>query len=275
MNTKAIDKLNRDIKYVNKDFSEYRNSLINYAKTYFPDSYSDFNESSPGMMFIEMASYVGDVLSYYADVQLQESLLYTVQERKNLYNLGQSLGYKANTVTPALVDLEVFQVIPAIGQGDSTRPDYRYALVVESNMQVVSSEPPVAFFYTLDSIDFAYSSSIDPTTVSVYEVSNTGQVEKYLLKKSVRAISGDIQTSTFIFNEPKLYDKIALESRTATAIIDIVDSDGNRWYEVPYLAQDIVPMSVMNTNTTTPVLARYRDSAPYILHWKQTTEICY
>ena len=65
----------RDIKYLNKDFSKFRENLIEYAKTYFPKTYSDFNESSPGMMFIEMASYVGDVLSYYTDDTLKESLM--------------------------------------------------------------------------------------------------------------------------------------------------------------------------------------------------------
>ena len=65
----------RDIKYLNKDFSSFRENLIDYAKTYFPQTYSDFNESSPGMMFIEMASYVGDVLSYYVDDSLKESMM--------------------------------------------------------------------------------------------------------------------------------------------------------------------------------------------------------
>lgn len=267
---KWLDKINREVKYVNKDFAEYRESLIHYAQNYFPNTYSDFNESSPGMMFMEMAAYVGDVLSYYADVQLQESLLFTVQEFKNLNNIAQGLGYKSKTVTPALVDLEVFQEIPSIGEGDATRPDFRYALVLEPNMVVTSQGGTVAQFYTLDTVDFAYSSSVDPTEVTVYEVADTGQVEKYLLKKTVRAVSGEIRTANYTFSQPKPYDKIAILQNNVTGIIDIVDSDGNYWYEVPYLAQDIVPISVQNTRTNIPSLAGYRDSAPYILHWKQT-----
>ena len=58
------------------------------AKTYFPTSYSDFNESSPGMMFIEMASYIGDVLSYYTDDTLKESLI-TSEDRENVIALSR------------------------------------------------------------------------------------------------------------------------------------------------------------------------------------------
>ena len=65
----------RDIKYINKDFGALKQSLIDYSRTYFPTSYNDFSPSSPGMMFMEMAAYVGDVLSFYLDNQLQETFL--------------------------------------------------------------------------------------------------------------------------------------------------------------------------------------------------------
>ena len=73
----------RDIKYVNKTFSDFRQQLIDYAKNYFPDTYNDFSPTSPGMMFMEMAAYVGDVLSFYQDIQLQETLLQYAQEPGN------------------------------------------------------------------------------------------------------------------------------------------------------------------------------------------------
>ena len=42
----------RDIKYINREFSDFRSQLIEFAKQYFPDSYNDFTEASPGMMFM-------------------------------------------------------------------------------------------------------------------------------------------------------------------------------------------------------------------------------
>ena len=189
----ASNNYKREVKYINKDFAEYRKALINYAKNYFPNTYTDFNESSPGMMFIEMASYVGDVLSFYSDVQLQESMLYTVDERINLYNLAQGHGYKAKSVVPSNVELEIFQLVPSIGEGEQTKPDYRYALVVEQNMVVKTSDN--IRFRTLDSVDFRFSSSYDPTETSVYSVADDGAIEYYLLKKKVKAVSGEILTA--------------------------------------------------------------------------------
>lgn len=260
----------REIKYLNKDFAAFRQDLINYAKNYFPNTVNDFNESSPSTMFIEMASFVGDVLSFYSDVQLQESFLTTAEERINLYNLAQSHGYKAKTVVPASVELDIFQLIPSIGSGDQTRPDFKYALVVEENMVVQTDETSPVFFRTIDPVDFRFSSSYDPTTVSVYSVTNDGEVEYYLLKKKVKAVSGVIQTATFDFTEPKPYDKIVIDNTRVTEIIDIYDSDSNRWYEVPFMAQDLIPVSIINTPYNDTRLSLYRDSVPYILSYHAT-----
>jgi hypothetical protein len=262
-----LGEFNREVKYVNKDFAEFRKALINYAKNYFPNTYNDFNESSPGMMFIEMASYIGDVLSFYTDVQLQESMLYTVDERINLYNLAQSLGYKPRTIVPASVDLEIYQLVPSIGEGSNTKPDFRYALLVEDKMECQTADG--VRFYTVDSVDFRYSSSFDPTDISVYSVTDDGAIEYYLLKKKVKAVSGEIRTREYAFGDPKKYDKIVLPDDNVTGIVDIVDSDGNKWYEVQYLAQDMVPVSIRNVPYNNPEYSQYRSSVPYILCYRQ------
>ena len=76
--------------FLNKDFTGLRGDLIEFAKTYFPASYSDFNETSPGMMFIEMAAYVGDVLSFYIDEQFRESLLAYAEEKKTIFDIEKN-----------------------------------------------------------------------------------------------------------------------------------------------------------------------------------------
>jgi len=203
------DKIKRDIKYTSKDFGDLRNSLINHTKNYFPNTYSDFNETSPGMHMIEMAAYVGDVLNFYADVQLQESFLYTVQERKNLYNLSQGLGYKPKTLVPAQVDFDIMQLIPSTGTGTNTKPNWDYALEIEPEM-IVSNEDGVSF-RTIDAVNFRFSSSYDKTDVSVYSVLEDGSIEYYLLKKCVKGVEGELFTETYDFTDAKKYDKIVLQ----------------------------------------------------------------
>ena len=139
----------KEIKYLNKDFSSFRNSLMDFAKIYFPNTYNDFNESSPGMMFIEMASYVGDVLSYYIDSQFKEMLLGYAEERKNVISLAQSFGYKPKTSVGASTDIDVFCIVPSIGSGDDWKPDLRYGITIQDGMLVSPKDIPTVKFCVL------------------------------------------------------------------------------------------------------------------------------
>ena len=122
----------KDVKYLSKDYNGFKNQLIEFTQTYFPDNFNDFSEGNPGMMFLEMASYVGDVLSYYTDTQLRESFLLLAQEKENLYNLSYALGYRPKVTSAASVDLELFQLIPSIN-GNDYEPDYDFALTINQN----------------------------------------------------------------------------------------------------------------------------------------------
>jgi hypothetical protein len=266
--SKRSNLISKDVKYVNKDFGEFRQSLIDFSRNYFPDTYNDFNEASPGMMFIELASYVGDVLSFYTDIQLRESLLSTVQEKINLYNIANSLGFKPSLITGASVDLDIYQIVPSTGNGPNNKPDFKYALSIDSNLVATSGENVT--FRTIEAVDFRYSSSLDPTEISVYSIDNTGEVENYLFRKKVKAVSGTIISRQFTFASPKPYDKITLPETNVLEILSIIDSDGNRWYEVPYLAQDTIPIPVQNLPHNDQNLSQYRDSAPYLLTYLQT-----
>lgn len=270
MATNVGNDYKRQVKYINRDFAQNRQALVSFLKSYFPNQLGDFSESSPQMALLEAVSYLGDVNSFYTDVQLGESLLYHAEERINLLNLAQSLGYKPRTTVPASVELDVFQLVPSIGSGNNTKPDFRYALYIEGNMQVSTTDTDAIFFYTKDAVDFRFSSSYDPTTVTAYSVLRTGEVEYYLLKKKVKAVSGEIQTRTYSFTDPKQYDKIVIPETNITEILSVVDSDNNIWYETQYLAQDTIPISIRNVPYNDQVLSQYRDSAPYILAYKQT-----
>ena len=138
-----------DIKYFDKDFSTLKSDLINYARTYFKNNYMDFSPSAPGNMFIEMAAYVGDVLSFYTDTQLQETLLLYAQERKNIIALAYALGYRPKVTSTATVTLDIFQLIPSDG-APNFDPDWRYTLRVDKNATVKSISNPDITFLSLN-----------------------------------------------------------------------------------------------------------------------------
>jgi hypothetical protein len=271
------DLVKKEVKYLNKDFAQFRRNLINFAKNYFPQTYNDFNETSPGMMFIEMAAYIGDVLSYYTDTTLRESLVSEANEKANLYLLSQLYGYKPKRTAPANVMMDIYQLVPSRAKsvggnlgGDNNTPDYRYALSVKPGAQI--STETGEKFRSLQPVEFGVSSSFDPTDVSVYETDAAGNVTYYLLKKQVPAVSGLIKTKEFIFEDPKPYDKIVLpeDDINVIDIIDIYDTDGNRWHEVDYLAQDTIYEDIQNISYNDPDLSNYKSTVPYILKLKRT-----
>ena len=267
---RQLNNYKRATNYINKDFSSFRTAMINYLKNYFPNQYSDFNESSPGMGIIEAIASVADSLAFYGDVNLQESFLSLVDERINLYNLAQSMGYKAKTVVPASVELEIFQLIPSVGEGSSTKPDWRYGLYIKENMVCSTTDTDAIFFRTVDAVDFRFSSSYDPTTTTVYSVTDDGSIEYYLAKKKVKAVSGEIKSKTFQFSDPKIYDKIVITEDNVTEVVKVTDSDNNIWYEVSHMAQDLVPISVRNVPYNDSTLSKYQSSVPYVLSYRQT-----
>ena len=247
------------VNYLNKDFDDFRDNLIEFARQYFPNTYNDFNEASPGMMFIEMAAYVGDVLSYYIDSQFRETLLAYAEEKRNVYTIAQSFGYKPKTSTPSNVVLDVFQTIPAL----NGQPDYRYALNVKAGA-TIKSQTTGKTFRTIEDANFKFNSVSEPRVTTIFE-SNGGTPTKYLLKKQVRAESGEIATEFFTFGSAQKYSQIRLANTDVIHIISCVDDDGNNWYEVDSLARDTIFTDVENNSTNDPTSVTNKEVSPYLL----------
>ena len=149
-NKKSVSK---EIRYLGRDFTSIRQNLIEFAKSYFPSTYNDFNESSPGMMFIEMASYVGDVLSYYVDNQFRESLLHAAEEKKNIFKIAQSYGYKPKLSHPAIATCDFSVTVPAETDDNvNYRPNLSYAPILNADSILASSNNTE--FRLLDDINF-------------------------------------------------------------------------------------------------------------------------
>tara|TARA_R110002050_G_scaffold191019_3_gene325752 strand:+ start:649 stop:2523 length:1875 start_codon:yes stop_codon:yes gene_type:complete len=260
--------LNKDISYISKDFNDIRAQLINFSQTYFPNTYTDFSPSSPGMMFIEQASYVSDVLSFYLDNQIQETYLQYARQFDNLYDLAYMFSYKPKSTGLAYVDVDFYQQVPSKVSGVSIVPDYDYSIIVGENT-VVNTQNGNSFIID-NALDFSISSSSDPTEVSISQIS-AGEPTYYLLKKTRKAASGTIQTQEFTMGAFKQFPTIEISANNIGGIIDITDSDENRYYEVDYLGQDLIYDSIKNTNTNDPNNFQNGD-APYILRTKSTNK---
>ena len=258
----------KNIQYINRDFSEIRASLIDYARTYFPTTYNDFTPASPGMMFMEMAAYVGDVLSFYLDNQIQETYLQYARQTNNLYELAYMFGYKPNVTQVATTNIDFYQQVPSKLSGSTYVPDFDYSLFIPQNATIQSSLNANTSFLVEDPIDFSVSSSGDPTEVTVFSVVGSNP-QYFLLKKTRKAISSEINTTTFSFGAPQQFSTVTINDEQIVGILDITDTDGNEWYEVDYLAQETIYNSIKNTNPNDPNLSQYSGDTPYLLQLEQ------
>ena len=181
---------NKNVNYLGKDFDALKQNLIDFTKTYFPNQYSDFNDASPGMVFIEQAAALGDVLSFYQDVQLKESMLANATERKNVIALAQSMGYKPKITTPAVTTLTIYQLVPSIGTGINNIPDEK-----------------VYFVFA----DFELKENLENKGITIYNIKTTVKEIKRLTEEKQLNVShsnlNNAKNITLLFNWIKTFIK--------------------------------------------------------------------
>lgn len=239
----------RDIKYTGRDFTDLRSELIEYAKNYFPNTYNDFTPTSPGMMFIEMAAYVGDVLSFYQDMQLQETYLQYAKDPVNLFNLAYMMGYRPKVTTTAEATVEISQLVGAI----AGQPDWSQALQIGAGVQLSSTTSGQTKFYIDTPVDFTFSSSYDTTDITVESISGTSP-SQFRLTKTRKAYSGEVKTITQQITTAEKFKTITINDANIIGILSITDSNNNIWYEVPFLGQDTVFVDDDNTSSDSNVV---------------------
>ena len=251
----------KNLNYVGKDFSTLKQNLVDFTKTYFPDTYSDFNEASPGMVFIEQAAAIGDVLSFYQDTQLKESMLAYATERKNVVSLAQSMGYKPKITSPAVTTITVYQLVPSIGTGTNNKPDSSYYLKIKDGMEIVSTTNSNITFRTVDSVDFENPTDRD---IDVYERNtSTGEPTLYLITKKVKAISATQKETSVTLSDSTDYPSVTISDTNIIEISSLMEGS-NKYYEVPYLAQESIFVEKPNTESNSE-LSSYSSTVPYIL----------
>jgi hypothetical protein len=239
----------KNISYLNKGFTDFKTTLQQYAKTYFPTIYNDFSEATPGNLFIEMASYVGDVMSFYIDTQTQENFLLYSKEKENLYAQAYVMGYRPKASYASNTTVDIYQLVPSAISGGISYPDYTtYGLIIPINTTITSNSTGIKFL-TTQQIDFTDTGSTEITYIDT---------NYFLFKKSIPAISAEIVETTIVPTANQKFATITISDTNVLQILQITGSDGNTWYEVPYLAQSTIFQKIANPSYST-------DQVPYLL----------
>ena len=242
---------NLPIKYTSRDFESIRRDLENFAKRYYPDTYKDFNRASFGSLMLDTVAYVGDILSFYLDYQVNEGFLDSAVEYNNVRRLARQLGYRVPTSPAAYGKLSFYVEVPAAAFGLGPNPDLVPVLQANSTFSSTGG----GFYTLLEDVDFAEENN--QIVVGTAD-STTGNPLSYVIRATGTAVSGRGTTQSFTVGDFVRFRKLKLNIANVTNVISVVDSEGNTYYEVDNLSQNTIYKAIRNTTAT-------RSTVPNIL----------
>ena len=246
-------KKNKPVRYTSKEFQTIKDELVTYAKTYYPDTFKDFNEASFGSLMLDTVAYIGDMLSFYVDYQSNESFLDTAIETKNLLKIAKQFGYKNPSAFTATGKAAFYVQVPA--NSDGTPNNDLIPILKEGT--VIDSSAGASLILNSD-VDFSRSDA----EVVVAQTDVNGNPTSYAYKAYGEVISGIIETELATVGNYQKFLRLELEADNITEIVSVVDSEGNEYFEVPYLSHNVILQPIRNPNK------QNEEDAPYILREK-------
>ena len=240
-----MPKNNTIVRYTDRDFSTIKESLVNYAKRYYPDTYKDFNEAGFGSLMTDYVAYVGDILSFYMDYQANESFLDSAIEFDNVVRIAKTLGYNFTLNYASQGAASFYATLPA-QVSNQTQINTDYAPIIKKGTAIRSIDGD-SFILTED-VNFA-----DPDNqreVSIID-ETTGLVSYYAVRAVGKVMSGRQNLITVDVGDFERFAKVVIDDEFVTEILSVIDSDGNEYFEVDYLSQNVVYKEIINPNSAT------------------------
>ncbi|MFA5750412.1 MAG: hypothetical protein WC895_04275, partial [Candidatus Shapirobacteria bacterium] len=237
----------KSIKYLNKDFQSLKRDLIQFSQAHHSGVFQDFNESSPGMAILELQAYIGDVLAYYQDTQFEELKQESARQIQNVVSFSKQIGYRPSGKRAARGIETFFVEVPATTANGKRIPDDLYTPILRANAQVQG--PNGTIFETLEDVYFSASNADSPRYVTGSKFDNTtGLPTHFAIKKDVSIIAGETKTTSVSISTFEQFKTIELPDSDVIEILSVVDSDGEDWYEVEFLAQETVFDAMTNVS---------------------------
>lgn len=231
------------VNYLSRDFQSIKNDLKEYAKRYYSNEFSDLSEASINSFMIDAVAYAGDILSYYTDYQANESFLATAVEEKNITKLAKSLGYKETPSTTTAGKVAFYMLVPSDGYG---KPDYSKIPIINKGTALKTSDSTRKYLINEDII---IDENFIGTSYVVARTNDIGNPTYFAIKIYVPIISGELNNTDISVGQFKKFNRISLNDTNTVEIISVTDSDGNEYYEVSNLSQNIIYKSVLNKDS--------------------------
>lgn len=247
----------RQRKYLSRDFDSLRATLVDYARQYYPNQIQDFSESSVGGLFLDMAAYVGDNMSFYMDHLYNELNYDTAVEPISIQRALINASIPINGAAPAAVNITVFIEVP-VEQSDDDGPDVNLLPIIKSGTIFTSADSilynlvnDIEFLLDDGSGNYVLNPLVDK---GIGNTNSNGEITSYILSLSGLCISGGLATDTFSIGSFVAFRNLVLSFSNVTEIISVYDSEGNTYYEVGALTHDVVYKNVLNATSDSDIV---------------------
>jgi hypothetical protein len=229
------------INYTNREFTGIRSDLEQIAERFYPDSFQDFSEASFGSIVLDSVAYVGDQLSFYLDYNVNEMFLDTSYQYTNILRHGRILGYKNQGRASTFGVASLYILVPAstVGLG----PDSQYLPILKRGSRF-TSQTGLNFVLT-DNVDF--SDSKNQVVVATVDT-DTGAPTFFAIRAYGNVVSGFFKREIYTCGDFERFKLIEVDSDNVSEIISVTDSEGNEYFEVENLSQDIIYQEFSNNN---------------------------
>ena len=226
------------INYTSRNFATIKTDLVNYAKRYYPNQFRDFSANSFGSLMLDTVAYVGDILSFYLDYQVNESFLSTAIDYDNVLKLSKQMGYNPDLSPASYGILTFFILIPA----SNGAPDFSYAPVLKRGSKFSTSNGNI--FTLVEDVNFADDAKNEVVVGNVD--SETGTPTNYAVRARGQAVSGELAIQQTTVGGYEKFRKVNVNGDNITEIVSVTDSQGNPYYEVDYLTQNTIYIPLIN-----------------------------
>lgn len=229
------------INYTNREFEGIRRDLLGIAERLYPDSFQDFSQGSFGAMMVDAVAYIGDQMSFYLDYNVNEAFLDTAYQYDNVIRHGRTLGYKYTGRPSTYGKVAIYVLVPASSTGIG--PDSSYIPTIKRGSRF-TSDTGINFVLT-ENVDFG--SPENPIVVARTDTT-TGAPTYYAIKAYGNVVSGFFSRTQVEVGAYERFKAVSIGDNNIAEIISVRDSQGNEYYEVDYLSQDMIFKEATNNN---------------------------
>lgn len=220
------------LSYLNRNFNDYREGILEIARQYYPDVFANINDASIGAFLIDILCDVGDNLNFHIDRNVQETSLDSATQFSSIQDMARTNGLRIPYKKAALVEIELSCNLPLYEQGNDgdgdMMADENYAPYVKRGTQF--SNGTTTFELTRD-IDFKeqFDENGNSTRQTIPNRDSNGNIVSYTYKKLAIASASQTRVLKKVITSDEIrpFMEVLIDDTSVLGVESIILKEGS------------------------------------------------